>query len=154
MARIITDAHPILRDAKHLELLVGMSAIALRLYIAMVWLRFGITKFQADWLTTNPLRQLLTMVGAGQLPWTVPGYSLVARMLVATHGDAVLSVLIPCTEVVIGLAMLAGFRVRAAALLACALNVNLILAGVASVSLDGRMIVLQLILAALVTLRG
>jgi uncharacterized membrane protein YphA (DoxX/SURF4 family) len=153
MARIVTsdyavptDPH-ILRDAAF-----TLVSIALRVYLALVWLRFGIAKLDGGWLTTNPLRPLLNTVAAGQLPTTAPGYSYVARALVSTHADALLSVLIPCTEIVIGLALLAGVRLRTVALIACALNANLLLAGIASLALDGRMIVLQIILVSLATL--
>ncbi|MEP7001174.1 MAG: hypothetical protein ABI969_11890 [bacterium] len=125
---------------------------ALRAYLAVVWLRFGIMKVQGGWLTTNPLRPLLSLIAAGQLPTSAPGYSFIARALVVTHSDVALSVIIPCTEIGIGLAFLAGIRVRTVAVIACALNVNLLLAGIASFSLDGRMIVLQIILISLATL--
>jgi uncharacterized membrane protein YphA (DoxX/SURF4 family) len=133
-------------------LAAAAAALALRGYIAFVWLRFGVAKLRDGWLTSNPLEPLFTTIAAGQLPTTAPGYSWVAKMMVATHADAVLSVAIPFTEIAIGLAMLFNVRPRTAALVACALNVNLLLAGVASFSLDGRMIVLRLLLVALLTL--
>lgn len=74
--------------------------------------------------------------------------------MVNLHIDAVLSVAIPLAEVAIAIALLSGRWVRTAALVACALNVNLLLSGVASWSLDGRMIVLQLIIVALATLNN
>ena len=74
--------------------------------------------------------------------------------MVNLHCDAVLSVAIPIVEVAIAIALLSGRWVRTAALIACALNVNLLMSGIASWSLDGRMIVLQLIIVALVTLRS
>ena len=131
-----------------------LAAFALRAYLAFVWLRFGHAKLEGGWLTTNPLEPLLTMVGAGQLPSTMPGYAPVARMLVSLHGDAVLSIAIPFVEIAIALAFVSGVRMRTAALLACALNANLLMAGVASWSLDGRMMVLQVLLICAATLRG
>lgn len=105
------------------------------------------------WLTTNPLEPLLTLVGAGQLPATAPGYATVARLIVATHADALLSVTIPFAEAAIAMALVSGKRVRTAALVACTLNANLLLFGVANSSLDGRMIVLQLLLVCTITMR-
>ena len=133
--------------------MITLAAFALRAYLAFVWLRFGHAKLEGGWLTTNPLEPLLTMVGAGQLPSTMPGYAPVARMLVSLHGDAVLSIAIPFVEIAIALAFVSGVRMRTAALLACALNANLLMAGVASWSLDGRMVVLQLLLICAATLR-
>ena len=131
--------------------LIALSILSLRLYVGVVWLRFGIAKLTNGWLTSNPLRPLLTTIAAHQLPTTAPGYSFVAHTLVAIHADAFLSVAIPVTEILIALALLTGRSVRLMALVACALNANLLLAGVASVALDVRMIVLQLVLIALVT---
>lgn len=131
---------------------VLLASLALRGYIALVWLRFGIAKLQGGWLTTNPLKPLFTSIAAGQLPTTAPGYAHVAKLIVATHADALLSVAIPFAEIAIALAILFNVRPRTAALVACALNLNLLLAGVATFSLDGRMIVLQLVLVALLTL--
>ncbi len=128
-----------------------VAALVLRVYLALVWLRFGVAKLEGGWLTTNPLKPLLTLIGAGQLPSTAAGYAPVARVMVATHADALLSVTIPLTEVAIGIALLAGWRVRTVALVACALNVNLLLSGVANWSLDGRMLVLQLLLVCVLT---
>ncbi|MEO8623209.1 MAG: hypothetical protein ABI625_19185 [bacterium] len=153
MSRIVTTDFAVAKAPTALrETTLAITLFALRAYLAFVWLRFGIMKLQGGWLTTNPLRPLLTLIAAGQLPTSASGYSFVARALVATHADVALSIIIPCTEIAVGLALLAGFRVRTAAAIACALNANLLLAGIASVSLDGRMIVLQIILISLATL--
>ncbi len=150
-----SPAGTLTRDARDLHpgaLALTLASLGLRGYIALVWLRFGITKLQGGWLTTNPLKPLFTSIAAGQLPTTAPGYASVARLMVATHADALLSVAIPFAEIAIALALLFNVRPRTAALVACALNVNLLLAGVATFSLDGRMIVLQVLLVALLTL--
>ena len=129
-----------------------ISSVALRLYLAFIWLRFGIAKLAGGWLRTNPLRPLLTAVAGGQIPTTAPGYAWIARAIVGTHMDTVLSIAIPCTELAIAIALLTGLRLCTAALIACALNLNLLLAGVGSVALDGRMLVLQALLVAHATL--
>ena len=147
----ITSRKPQL-SARLLPSLTAILSIAFRGYLGFVWLRFALIKFQTGWLTTNPIRPLMTMIVAGLLPTTVPGYGYVARAITFTHADALLSIAIPFTEIAIAFLLFTGLRVRTAALVATALNVNLLLAGVASVSLDGRMIVLQLMLIALATL--
>ena len=147
-----TYEYPVYRGPNIAERLAIIPIVALRFYLASVWLRFSIMKFEAGWLTTNPLRPLLTSVAHGQLPTTVPGYHAIARLMVVTHADALLSVLIPCAELAVGLALLIGIAPRVTAFVAIALNLNLLLAGVGTMSLDGRMIVLQIILVALVTL--
>jgi uncharacterized membrane protein YphA (DoxX/SURF4 family) len=147
-----TYEYPVYRGAHRLERLATIPVVALRWYLAWVWLRFAIMKFETGWLTTNPLRPLLQTVAAGQIPTTMPGYELVARVLVATHADAVLSVLIPCAELGVGLALVIGVAPRITALIATGLNVNLLLAGIGTLALDGKMIVLQIILIAIVTL--
>ncbi|MEO7457482.1 MAG: hypothetical protein ABIY52_14550 [Gemmatimonadaceae bacterium] len=144
-----------IRDARELHpgaVAASLAALLLRGYIAFVWVRFGVAKLQGGWLTTNPLKPLFTSIAAGQLPTTAPGYSSVAKLIIGTHADVLLSVAIPFTEIAIGLALLFNVRPRTAALVACALNANLLLAGVATMALDGRMIVLQLVLIALLTL--
>jgi uncharacterized membrane protein YphA (DoxX/SURF4 family) len=147
-----TYEFPVYRGPRMLDRVATIPVVALRAYLASVWLRFAMMKLQGGWLTTNPLRPLLTSVGAGQIPTTAPGYGFVARMMVATHADALLSVLIPCTEVAIGVALLLGLAPRITALVATALNVNLLLAGIGTFALDGRMIIFQVILVALITL--
>ena len=133
-------------------IIATLASLALRGYIAFVWLRFGVTKLQQGWLTTNPMKPLFTMIAAEQLPTTAPGYAWIAKAVVLTHADVLMSVAIPAVEIAIGLALLFNVRPRTAALVACVLNVNLLLAGVATFALDGRMIVLQLVLVALLTL--
>ena len=146
-------AGPVTRDTGELHVVAAaIASLALRGYIAFVWLRFGIAKLQGGWLTTNPLKPLFTAVAAGQLPTTMPGYGAVAKVILATHADALLSVIVPFAEIAIGIALLFNIRPRTAALIACVMNVNLLMAGVASFALDGRMVVLQLILIALLTM--
>ena len=58
-------------------------------------------------MTSNPLHPLLSTIVAHQLPTTAPGYSLIANVLVTQHVDAVLSIAIPCAEVLIALLTLA-----------------------------------------------
>ena len=120
--------------------------VAVRLYLGFVWLQFGVGKIQTGWLTRNPLGSLLDAVAAGHTPAPFPFYRPVARLLVETGMDSVLTVAIPLTEVTVGLAFVAGVLLVPAAVTAILLNVNLVLAGIASIHFDGRIIALQLLL--------
>ncbi len=151
MSHTATYEFPVQRATRPAWFWIAAS-FALRGYLAIIWLRFGLAKLRDGWLTSNPLKPLLTLVGANLLPTTAPGYAPIARLIVSTHADALLAVAIPLTEIAIGAALVSGFRVRTTALIACALNVNLLLSGLASWSLDGRMLLLQAILIAALTL--
>lgn len=126
--------------------LVSPAWLALRLYLASIWLQFGVAKIQHGWLAGGSLRGLLQAVAAGQTPAPFPFYARVAEALLATGADRVLSIAIPLAEVAVGLAFLFGVLLVPAAIGAILLNLNLILAGVASMHFDGRIIALQLLL--------
>lgn len=120
--------------------------LSVRLYLAFVWLHFGVGKVRTGWLTKNPMASLLEAVAAGHTGAPFDLYRPVARLLLDLGADAVLSVLIPLTEVALGIAFAAGVLLVPAAIAATLLNLNLILAGIASVYFDGRIILLQLLL--------
>lgn len=120
--------------------------LVLRLYLASVWLRFGMGKIRGGWLDGDGLQGLLGAVAAGQTPAPFPFYARVAELLVATGMDRVLSVGIPLVEVGVGLAFLTGVLLVPAAIGATLLNVNLVLSGVATLRFDGRIIALQVLL--------
>jgi uncharacterized membrane protein YphA (DoxX/SURF4 family) len=122
--------------------------LGLRIYLGMVWMNFGLGKIQAGWLTSNPLRPLLTAVAEGQTATPLDFYTRVAGLMVHTGADAVLSVLIPLAEVAVAISFLSGVLLVPAAIVAIGINVNLILAGIASVHFDGRIIVMQVLLLA------
>ena len=120
--------------------------LALRFYLASIWLQFGVGKVRGDWLRGDGLEALLEAVAAGQTPAPLPFYTRVAEFLVATGLDAVLSILIPLAELAVAGAFMAGVLLVPAAIGAILLNLNLILAGVASIHFDGRIIALQVLL--------
>ena len=122
--------------------------LALRIYLASIWMQFGIAKLRGGWLRGDALEALLKAVAEGQTPVPFPFYSRVAELMVATGMDAVLCVLIPLAEVAVAAAFLAGVMLVPAAIGAILLNLNLIFAGVASVNFDGRIIALQVLLLA------
>lgn len=120
--------------------------LVLRLYLASVWLQFGVAKIRGGWLDGDGLHGLLGAVAAGQTPAPFPFYARVAELLVSTGLDRVLSVVMPLAEVAIGIAFLTGVLLVPAAIAATLLNLNLVLSGVASLHFDGRIIALQVLL--------
>lgn len=128
------------------SLLTSPVWLVLRLYLASVWLQFGIGKMRGGWLDGDGLHGLLSAVAAGQTPAPFPFYARVAQLLVDTGMDRVLSVAIPFAELAVGLAFLTGVLLVPAAIGAILLNANLILSGVASIHFDGRIIALQVLL--------
>jgi uncharacterized membrane protein YphA (DoxX/SURF4 family) len=120
--------------------------LVLRLYLAQVWLQFGVGKIRGGWLEGDGLHGLLSAVAAGQTPAPFGFYARVAEVLVGTGMDRVLSVCIPLVEVAVGIAFVTGVLLVPAAIAATMLNVNLILSGVASIAFDGRIIALQVLL--------
>jgi uncharacterized membrane protein YphA (DoxX/SURF4 family) len=125
--------------------LVALGALFVRLYLATLWLRFGMAKVDAGWLTLNPVRGLLTVVGGGQTPMPIPRLSVFANWLLAVRADVLLSVLVPLTELALAAAFFTGWYVRQAAFIGIAVNTALILGGLASVAFDGKIIALQVV---------
>jgi uncharacterized membrane protein YphA (DoxX/SURF4 family) len=125
---------------------VAVGALGVRLYLASLWFRFGITKVEAGWLTTNPVRGLLTLVADGQTPMPIPSLSAVAGALLAARADVLLSVALPVIELALAAAFVSGYAVRGAAVVGIVVNASLILGGLAVVGFDGRIIVLEVLL--------
>ena len=132
------DAHPA----------AGLLAFALRLFLASIWLRYAWGKIDAGWLTSNALHPLVQIVAGGQTSASLPIYAPFARWILELGLDRVFSVAFPITELAIALAFVTGSMVRRAAVLATIINLNLVLSGLASWQLDGRIIVLQVLLLA------
>lgn len=120
--------------------------LVLRVYLASIWMHFGLAKIRGGWLRGDALDALLQAVAEGHTPAPFPFYSDVARVLVETGMAGVLSVLIPIAEVAVATAFLTGVALIPAAICAILLNTNLILAGIASINFDGRIIALQVLL--------
>src|SRR5947207_14928563 len=55
--------------------------LALRLYIASIWFQMSVSKFQAGWLTSDPVGQLFKLIEKGTLPVPLPFYREVAGVL-------------------------------------------------------------------------
>jgi uncharacterized membrane protein YphA (DoxX/SURF4 family) len=122
----------------------GPAWLAIRLYLASVWLFFGIGKLLDGWLTQNPMGEMLAMIADPEIsaaPFAF--YRHVARGLLWAGADQVMSVTFPIFELGIALALLSGVMLLPAAVLAIFLNTNLILSGVADPAFDLRIITLQ-----------
>ncbi len=120
--------------------------LGVRIYLGSVWLQFGLAKLRGGWLTGNPLHALLDTVARGQTPAPFPAYRHVARTLIDTGADRILSAAIPLTELLVAAAFFTGLLLVPAAAGAVLLNLNLILSGIATWQFDGRIILLQLLL--------
>lgn len=120
--------------------------LGVRIYLGSVWLQFGLAKVRGGWLTGNALSTLLEAVARGQTPAPFAAYRHVARALIDTGADRILSAAIPLAELLVAAAFFSGLLLVPAAVGAVLLNVNLILSGIASWEFDGRIILLQILL--------
>lgn len=132
--------------SSHAPLALNAAALAVRLYAASVWWRFAVAKIEQGWLAGNPMRPLLELVAAGTLPGTAPGYDALAQSALRLGLDLPMARALPLLESVIAAALVLGVRVRTVALLAAFVNLNLLLSGIGNMAIDGRLIVLQLLL--------
>ena len=120
--------------------------LAVRLYLAYTWFTMGLDKLSSGFLTGDPIGDILRLTGSGVLPVPVEGFRPVAQMLVDLGVTPLLSHSMPFLEMAIALAFISGILIVPAALGAIFLNANFLLSGIAIVALDGRFIVLQLLL--------
>lgn len=120
--------------------------LGLRLYLAYLWLNFGLQKLEAGWLTTDPIGGMLKLVGNGTLPVPFEFYRGVAQFLVNSGMTPLLSHSMPFLELAVALSFASGVLVVPAAIGAILLNTNFILSGIGQVQYDGRFIALQLLL--------
>ena len=121
--------------------------LLVRLYLASVWVYFGVGKLLDGWLTENPMGDMLAMIADPEIsaaPFAF--YHDVATLLLRFGMDHVMSVAFPFLELAIALSFVSGVLLVPAAVLAIFLNANLILSGVAEVWFDGRIIALQVAL--------
>lgn len=120
--------------------------LGVRLYLGVFWLQMGMAKIQGGWLTTNPMDGMFRAIANGYTPAPFGFYRGVVQLLLDLGMAPVISVTFPFLELAIGLAFISGVLVVPAAIGAILMNTNLLLSGIASLSLDGRFIVLQLLL--------
>lgn len=120
--------------------------LVVRLYLAYLWFNFGISKLQSGWLTSDPVGAMLQGVANGTIKVPFEFYRGVAQMLISTGATTILSHTMPFLELAVALSFATGVLVVPAAIGATLLNVNFILSGIAQINLDGKFIVLQLLL--------
>jgi uncharacterized membrane protein YphA (DoxX/SURF4 family) len=132
----------------HAPLALNAAALALRVYAASVWARFAADKITHGWLESNQLGTILGLVADGHMPARVPHYDTLMQWTLRLGLDGPGSRLLPVLEMAIAVALLTGVRLRLVALVATVVNLNLLLSGIGSVALDGRLVVIQLLLAA------
>jgi uncharacterized membrane protein YphA (DoxX/SURF4 family) len=120
--------------------------LALRLYLAWIWLQMGTQKIQAGWLTNDPIGQMLKLVENGTIPVPLSFYRGVAGMLVDSGITPMLSHSMPFMELAVALSFATGVLVPVAAVGAILLNINFVLSGIGNIELDGPVIAGQLLL--------
>jgi thiosulfate dehydrogenase [quinone] large subunit len=120
--------------------------LAVRLYLAYTWFTMGLDKLSSGFLTGDPIGDILKLTGSGVLPVPLEAFRPVAQLLVDLGVTPLLSYSMPFLEMAIALAFISGILIVPAALGAIFLNANFLLSGIAIVALDGRFIVLQLLL--------
>ena len=154
------DAHaPRTRAAAVLRLsllhVAGAGLLAARLYLATIWWRFGMGKFETGWLRgwlagdplgiSNPLAPMLRAIADGHIPVPLGLYQPVARALLALRLDAALTALIPITEIALAAAFLLGLAPRRWAAIGLLVNANLLLASIGSPRIGGPVMLLELL---------
>lgn len=120
--------------------------LAVRLYLGYVWFTMGYDKLSAGFLTGDPIGDILKLTGSGVLAVPFEAFRPVAQLLVELGITPLLSHSMPFLEMAVALAFISGILIVPAALGAIFLNVNFLLSGIGIAALDGRCIVLQLLL--------
>lgn len=68
--------------------------------------------------------------------------------MLQVRADVLLAPALPVSELAIAAALVAGVRIRLVAVLASVVNLNLLMSGIGSVAIDGRLLVIQIALLA------
>ena len=110
---------------------VALLLLPLRLWVGIGWLRAGLEKVvQPEWFDGTALTQFVQQqADAGTAPWLI-SIDLLARLV--ERAAAPLGLVVVCAQIAIGLCLLTGTLTNLALLTAIAINVNLILAGIAA----------------------
>ena len=120
--------------------------LALRLYVAWIFFQMGMGKLQSGWLFSDPVGELLKLVANGTLPIPFAFYRSVAELLIGAGVTPLISHSMPLLELAVALSLATGVLTPVAAVGAILLNVNFILSGIGQISLDGPIIVAELLL--------
>ena len=119
--------------------------LALRLYIAWIWYQMSISKFQAGWLTSDPVGQMFKAIAKGTIAVPLPFYRGVAGALLDAGISPIISHSMPFLEMAVALAFATGVLVPAAAVGAILLNINIVLSGMGVPAFDGPIIAAQVL---------
>ena len=119
--------------------------LALRLYIAWIWFQMSMGKFQAGWLTSDPVGQMFKAIEKGTIAVPLPFYRGVAGALLDAGISPIISHSMPFLEMAVALSLASGVLVPAAAVGAILLNINIILSGIGTPAFDGPIITAQVL---------
>jgi uncharacterized membrane protein YphA (DoxX/SURF4 family) len=119
--------------------------LALRLYIASIWVQMSVAKFEAGWLTSDPVGQMFKMIASGTLPVPLPFYRGVAQALLDAGVSPMISHSMPFLEMAVALSLISGVLIPAAAVGAILLNINIILSGLGNPAFDGPIIAAEVL---------
>ena len=119
--------------------------LALRLYIAWIWFQMSMGKFQAGWLTSDPVGQMFKLIEKGTIAVPLPFYRGVAGALLDAGVSPMISHSMPFLEMAVALALVSGVLVPVAAVGAILLNINIILSGIGTPAFDGPIIAAQVL---------
>ncbi len=122
--------------------------LAVRLYLGYMWLMMGWQKIGAGFLTSDPIGPILQLGADGTLAVPLELWRPIAGLLVASGLTPLISWSMPFMEMAVALAFVSGVLVVPAAIGATLLNVIFVLSGIGQIELDGRFIVLQLLMLA------
>jgi uncharacterized membrane protein YphA (DoxX/SURF4 family) len=120
--------------------------LALRLYIAWIWYQMSISKFQAGWLTSDPVGQMFKAIEKGTIVVPLPFYRGVAGALLDAGISPIISHSMPFLEMAVALSLATGVLVPAAAVGAILLNINIRLSGIGTPAFDGPIIAAQVLM--------
>jgi uncharacterized membrane protein YphA (DoxX/SURF4 family) len=119
--------------------------LALRLYIAWIWFQMSMGKFQAGWLTSDPVGTLFKLIEKGSLVIPLPFYRGLAGALLDAGVSPLLSHSMPFLELAVALAFASGVLIPAAAVGAILLNINIVLSGMGVPAFDGPIIAAEIL---------
>ena len=119
--------------------------LALRLYIAWIWFQMSMGKFQAGWLTSDPVGQMFKAIEKGTIAVPLPFYRGVAGALLDAGISPIISHSMPFLEMAVALSLATGVLVPVAAVGAILLNINIILSGIGAPAFDGLIITAQVL---------
>ena len=120
--------------------------LALRLYIAWIWFQMSMGKFQAGWLTSDPVGQMFKLIEKGTIAVPLPFYRGVAGALLDAGVSPMISHSMPFLEMAVALSLATGVLVPAAAVGAILLIINIMLSGIGTPAFDGPIIAAQVLM--------